>query len=152
MRTGLTSIEIPASVTSIGECAFNGCSGLETISVAAGNTVYDSRNDCNAIIEKATSTLIQGCKTTIIPDGVTSIGDHAFENTDPTTVTIPASVTSIGADAFGGCKDLSMVTFAPGSQLTTIGEGAFSITLVWVQCHHPRQRDEHRQGSLHQMQ
>ena len=126
--TGLTSIEIPASVTSIGEYAFNGCSGLETISVAAGNAVYDSRNDCNAIIEKATSTLIQGCKTTIIPDGVTSIGDYAFENTDPTTVTIPASVTSIGKNAFGGCCDLSMVTFAPGSQLTTIGEGAFNYT------------------------
>lgn len=75
---GLTGIEIPSSVTKIGEAAFSGCSGLTSINVEAGNEVYDSRDNCNAIIKKATNTLIQGCKNTKIPSSVTSIGDLAF--------------------------------------------------------------------------
>ena len=63
--SGLTSITIPYSVTSIGSNAFAFCSGLTSINVESGNTKYDSRNSCNAIIEKATNTLIQGCKTTV---------------------------------------------------------------------------------------
>ena len=58
----LTSITIPSSVTSIGVYAFNNCSGLNSISVASGNIYFDSRNYCNAIIEKSTNTLIAGCK------------------------------------------------------------------------------------------
>ena len=113
--SGLTSIEIPASVTSIGDGAFYGCTGLETISVADGNTVYDSRNNCNAIIEKKTNTLIQGCKTTIIPASVTSIYNDAFKGcTGLTDVTIPASVTSIGERAFFLCAGLeSVIIYAP---------------------------------------
>ena len=113
--SGLTSIEIPASVTSIEDGAFYGCTGLETISVADGNTVYDSRNNCNAIIEKETNTLIQGCKTTIIPASVTSIYDDAFKGcTGLTDVTIPASVTSIGERAFFLCAGLeSVIIYAP---------------------------------------
>ena len=76
--SGLTGIEIPSSVTKIGEAAFSGCSGLTSINVEAGNEVYDSRDNCNAIIKKATNTLIQGCKNTKIPSSVTSIGDLAF--------------------------------------------------------------------------
>ena len=125
--TGLTSIEIPASVTSIGGGAFSTCSKLTTMTVEAGNTVYDSRDNCNAIIEKSSNTLIAGCKNTTIPAGVMSIGNYAFYGcSDLTSIDIPAGVTSIGAAAFGGRIDLSTVTFAPGSQLTTIGEGAFS--------------------------
>ena len=74
----LTSIEIPAGVTSIGYGAFYGCSGLTSINVEAGNVSYDSRDNCNAIIEKATNTLIQGCNNTKIPSGVTEIGDFAL--------------------------------------------------------------------------
>lgn len=107
--TGLTSVTIPNSVTSIGYRAFSNCSGLMSI-VVDGNKVYDSRNNCNAIIETSTNTLIQGCKTTIIPNSVTSIGDDAFEGcTGLTSITIPNSVTSIGYGAFSGCTDLTQV-------------------------------------------
>ena len=94
--TGLTSIEIPNSVTSIGMYAFSGCTGLRRISVESGNTIYDSRNNCNAIIETATNKLMAGCQNTIIPNSVTSIGYHAFyECTELTSITIPNSVTKI---------------------------------------------------------
>ena len=125
--SSLTSVEIPASVTSIGENAFSGCSALESISVAAGNTVYDSRHDCNAIIEIETNTLIQGCKNTVIPDGpdgVTSIGDWAFVNCSSlTSIEIPASVTSIGIAAFENCTSLTSIEI-PAS-VTSIGIEAF---------------------------
>ena len=76
--SGLTSISIPSSVTSIGSGAFYGCSGLTTITVDADNPVYDSRNNCNAIIQTTTNRLISGCKNTVIPSSVTSIGNYAF--------------------------------------------------------------------------
>ena len=76
--TSLTSITIPNSVTSIGDYAFSGCTSLTSISVNPNNKTYDSRNNCNAIIETDTNTLIVGCRTTVIPDSVTSIGRSAF--------------------------------------------------------------------------
>ena len=121
---GLTSIEIPNSVTSIGGSAFGVCDGLTTIVVSDGNTVYDSREGCNAIIETATNTLIAGCQTTIIPNNVTSIGDWAFYGCDGlTSIEIPNSVTSIGDNAFSGCSGLTSVVI-PGS-VTSIGNYAF---------------------------
>ena len=74
----LKSIVIPESVTSIKETAFLGCSNLRKIVVNENNKVYDSRNNCNAIIETKTNTLIVGCSGTQIPDSVTSIGKDAF--------------------------------------------------------------------------
>jgi hypothetical protein len=104
----LTVITIPESVTSIGERAFCGCDSLAEIVVEEGNPVYDSRKNCNAIIEKATNTLICGCQNTIIPDSVTSIGDEAFCYCDSLiSITIPESVTSIRNYAFNGCKSFT---------------------------------------------
>ena len=93
---GLTSIEIPTSVTSIGNYAFYYCSGLESIIVDSGNTNYDSRDNCNAIIETGSNTLLYGCNNSVIPNSVTSIGDGAFSGRSGlTSVTIPNSVTTI---------------------------------------------------------
>ena len=119
----LKSITIPASVTSIGEYAFSSCTDLATIIVDGGNTIYDSRNDCNAIIEKSSNTLVVGCKNTIIPDGVTTIGDDAFYGSNLTSIDIPANVTSIGNEAFNQCTLLRSITLPEG--LTSIGQGAF---------------------------
>ena len=123
--SGLTSVTIPNSVTSIDEGAFSGCSGLTSIKVENGNEKYDSRNNCNAIIETSSNTLIAGCKNTIIPNSVTSIGSGAFYNCSGlTSVTIPSSVTSIGNDAFSGCSGLTSVAI-PNS-VTSISNSAFS--------------------------
>ena len=107
----LTSISIPDNVTSIGNYAFYGCSGLETIVVNPGNPKYDSRDNCNAIIETSTNKLLVGCKKSIIPEGVKTIGDVAFRGCSGlTSITIPESVTSIGNSAFYGCSKLTSVT------------------------------------------
>ena len=121
----LTSITIPNSVTSIGDNAFYNCTGLTSIIVELENSKYDSRNNCNAIIESASNTLIEGCKTTIIPNSVTSIGSFAFRSCSGlTSVTIPNSVTSIGREAFRDCSSLTSITI-PNS-VTSIGYSAFS--------------------------
>ena len=109
--TGLTSLTIPSTVSSIGLNAFYYCNSLESIVVEAGNRYYDSRENCNAIIETATNTLIAGCNNTLIPFGVTSIGKRAFyECDDLTSIVIPSSVTSIGEEAFRYCRHLRTVT------------------------------------------
>ena len=120
----LTSVTIPNSVTSIGQYAFYGCSGLTSIKVEAGNTVYDSRDNCNAIIKTETNELFSGCKNTVIPNSVKSIGWNAFYGCSGlTSITIPNSVTSIGDDAFEGCSGLTSITI-PNS-VTSIGSRAF---------------------------
>ena len=122
--TSLASVTIPDSVTSIGAGAFEVCAGLESLTVDANNTVYDSRNNCNAVIETGSNTLIAGCKNTVIPNDVTTVGEDAFFGcTSLTSVTIPDSVTSIGDFAFCGCTSLASVTI-PDS-VTSIGFEAF---------------------------
>ena len=122
--SSLTSIDIPNSVTNIGYHAFYGCSGLNSIIAESGNTKYDSRDNCSAIIETASNTLIFGCRNTIIPNSVTSIGAYAFYGCSTiTSIEIPNSVTSIGAGAFSGCSSLTSIDI-PNS-VTSIGSAAF---------------------------
>ncbi len=133
--SGLTSITIPNSVTSIGYWAFYSCSGLTSIDVDKDNTYYDSRDNCNAIIQTSSNTLIAGCKSTVIPNSVTSIGEGAFYNCyGLKSITIPESVTSIGWSAFRGCSGLTSVNI-PNS-VTSIGELAFysctSLTSITI--------------------
>ncbi|MCR4665296.1 MAG: leucine-rich repeat domain-containing protein [Paludibacteraceae bacterium] len=115
---GLTSVTIPRNVTSIGDRAFNSCRNLAAMMVESGNTTYDSRNNCNAIIETATNTLVAGCKNTRIPDNVTTIGKWAFlGNTGMTSLTIPKSVTSIGERAFNSCRGLTTIIVESGNPI-----------------------------------
>ena len=122
--TGLTSINIPNSVRQIHPSSFSGCDNLITIKVENDNTVYDSRDNCNAIIKTQTNTLISGCKNTIIPHSVTAIGEEAFLSCNSlTSITIPNSVTSIGKRAFYGCKNLTSITIP--SSVISLGEYLF---------------------------
>ncbi len=120
----LTSVTIPNSVVSIGEGAFGGCHELTSIQVEIGNTVYDSRENCKAIIETASNKLVVGCKKSFIPKSVTAIGNAAFVYYhEMTSITIPNKVTSIGSEAFWGCG-LTAVTIP--ENVTSIGAYAFA--------------------------
>ena len=101
------------------------CSSLTSIVVARGNTKYDSREKCNAIIETRNNYLMYGCQTSIIPNGVTSIGYRAFAGCSSlTSITIPDSVGIIEEGAFEYCKKLTSVTI-PNS-VSIIESGAFA--------------------------
>ena len=121
----LKSVNIPSSVTSIRSTSFANCALLESITVDPGNTVYDSRNGCNAIINTADNSLILGCKNTNIPDTVTSIGGYAFSGcVDIEHINIPSSITSIKSGAFNECKSLKEITIP--SSVTSIGSTSFA--------------------------
>ena len=106
---GLSSVFIPSSVTNIEDNSFE-MTGLESIVVDGENAVYDSRNNCNAVIQTSTNTLIVGSKNTIIPSDVVSIKNAAFRGyTAIETISIPDRVSSIGWSAFRGCSSLASV-------------------------------------------
>lgn len=144
---GLTSLRIPANVSMIEWGAFQYCRNLSSITVDEGNQKYDSRNNCNAVIEKSTSSLILGCKNTVIPDdvvcigkmgfvspvevstfaipdGVNEISEWAFQGSDISSIVIPGSVKVIGERAFASCNQLESVKILSKS-LTEYGANAF---------------------------
>ena len=108
--SSLDSISIPSSVNAIAANAFRGCTSLASIEVESGNLIFDSRDNCNAIVLTASDSLIQGCNTTVIPNTVKSIGDYAFSGCSGlTSVVVPDSVTQIGEGAFYNCSSLARV-------------------------------------------
>ena len=128
--SGLTKIVIPRSVTSIEGFLFYGCSKLASVEVASDNQVYDSRDNCNAIIETATNTMICSCSSTTIPSSVTAIGEKCFMGTEITSLVIPASVTYIGNEIFGNTNNALREITIMGSHVT-IGDNALcSSTLM----------------------
>lgn len=123
----LTSITIPSSVSFIGEEAFGACVGLERIVVAANNSVYDSRDNCNAIIKTSSNTLVSGCKNTVIPNSVTEIGCAAFVYcSDMTSMIIPDNVKKIGKEAFFGCSSLKDV-YCFAERVPATGKDIFKV-------------------------
>ena len=149
--TGLQEIELPKNLVNIGNQAFFGCSGIQELripksvehigkqalagsedmllSVESGNPCYDSREDCNAIIESKTNCLIKGSNKSRIPSTVTSIGTAAFQScTGITAVDLPDGLTVIEGQAFYGCKNLSHISIP--KSLTTIGHIAFGYTAI----------------------
>ncbi len=121
----LLSLFLPASVIDFGNQAFSSCSSIESIVVDAGNTVYDSRDNCNAVIRTDDNTILLTCKNTTIPGSITAIKDYAFYgNSQLTGIDIPSSIVSIGKYAFS-CSNLMGITI-PNS-VTSIGEHAFEF-------------------------
>lgn len=128
--TGLKSIYISKSVTNINFGVFSGCSELSTIIVEEGNPKYDSRNNCNALIETANNIIIKGSNNTVIPNSVTAIGERAFVScAGLTSIVIPNSVTDIAFDAFYGCSNLTSVTLSSNLERVT-GFGATGLISV----------------------
>ncbi|MBR4845666.1 MAG: leucine-rich repeat domain-containing protein, partial [Bacteroidaceae bacterium] len=119
----LNQITIPKQIKSIGDEAFAYC-GATSIKVEEGNSWYDSRNGCNAIIETESNTLIVGCKNSVIPNTVTAIGGYAFAETDLWSISLPNGLKKIGEGAFEGCRNLTSITIPEG--VTSIGDWAFS--------------------------
>ena len=120
----LLSVTIPNTVISIESGMFYGCVSLASIVIEEGNPIYDSRENSNAIIETASNKLLFGCKGSIVPNSVTTIGSNAFNGcTGLTSINIPNDVTSIGESAFLGCSSLSFLTI--GNGVTSIGRDAF---------------------------
>ena len=143
---GFLNLTIPASIIKMGKECFTGCRDLQSVKVSAANTHYDSRNNCNAIIETATNTLVVGCMNTVIPSSVKIIDKSAFAHcSNLTSIDIPNSVTEIRSSfnntglinvvipnsvkilegwAFAHCKQLTSVII--GDSVEFIGDLAFS--------------------------
>lgn len=132
------------------------CMSLTSLTVEKGNDLYDSRDNCNAIIETASNTLLNGCvnttipntvtnigmaafsgfknlETIVIPNSVVNIGDYAFENTGLTHLTLPNSVINIGEGAF---EETELTEVVIPNSVVNIGEGAFNgcdkLTTVYI--------------------
>jgi hypothetical protein len=135
--SSLLSITIPKSVISIGERAFINCISLTTLVVEPDNTIYDSRDNCNAIIETATNTLVAGCQNTIIPSDIKSLGSGAFQGcTSLTSITIPTRVTTIGNYAFYNCSSLDTI-YVEATTPPTIESNTFTNTpapICYIPC------------------
>lgn len=158
-NNSLTELNISSSINTIEQNAIEGCSNLVSITVDKDNNTYDSRNNCNGIIETATNKLIVGCANTIIPNSVTEIGERAFYGcTSLTSLVIPSSVTTIGQLAFRNCTNLTSIVISSGviniqpsafydctslssielpSSIATIGGAAFynCTGLTYIKCY-----------------
>ena len=123
----LESITIPNTVIDIGEGVFGACENLKSIIVDKGNTVYDSRDNCNAIIKTSSNTLVAGCNYTVIPNSVTAIGNSAFYSLTLPSFSLPNSIKSIGDQAFIGCGFTELTI--PNS-VEVIGVAAFEYSKI----------------------
>lgn len=122
--TGITSIVIPKSVREISwYSSFSGCKNLTSIVVAEGNEKYDSRDNCNAIIETDKNALIAGCKSSVIPSSVTRIMSKAFRDVGLSSFVVPDNIVSISAEAFSKNDELEIITI--GSNIKSFGEDVF---------------------------
>jgi uncharacterized repeat protein (TIGR02543 family) len=141
LKNTITSVDIPASVTSIGDSAFSTCTNLSAVTLHSGlktigkNAFYNNATlasvDIPASVTVIDNSAFSGCTSlsaVTLQSGLKTIGHSAFYHTSFTSVDIPASVTAIGDNAFSNCTSLSAVTLRSG--LETIGNSAFYHTAL----------------------
>lgn len=134
-ETQIVRIHIPASVVKVDPTAFNFCSHCISITVDKMNPVYNSANDCNAIVETATGTLVTGCVNTIIGKDVTGIGSDAFTGGRAKRILIlPEGVRCIGKTAFAVCPELERVILPRSLEKIEFGAFEYCYTLREVIC------------------
>jgi hypothetical protein len=120
----LGALDIPSSTISISQSSFDR-THLQSITVNEGNPVYDSRDNCNALIETETNTLLFGCRNTIIPNDIAIIGHIAFCSINElNAISIPNSVERLETSAFAGCNSLTTITLPPN--ISYIGVSALN--------------------------
>lgn len=126
----LTTIEIPASVTTIGNAAFAG-SGISTFTVAKGGSSFKTDTDSKGLLTSDGKTLVlfapKATGSYTIPDGVETIGPYSFESSALTSIVIPSSVKTIGESAFFRS---ALTSIEIGEAVETIGEGAFTLSAL----------------------
>ena len=130
------NLVIPKEAMAVDKLAFYNCKGIESIVVEDDNEVYDSRQDCNAIIETESNTLLKGCKNSFVPTDVTAIADYAFLNCDGlTAATLGSDMQSIGQQAFDGCKLRNVLiksTTPPAASASSFSEQTFYHTTLYI--------------------
>lgn len=109
----LTSITIPRGVSKISSRVFSGCHTLQDVKVSRLNRIFDSRNNCNAVIDSAQDTLVAGCGSSVIVEGIKGIGAFAFANSSLRSIKIPRSVRTIGSRAFSQCRFCNTIEVHP---------------------------------------
>ena len=108
--TNVEALVLPTSVVNISGSAFTGCV-FKTIEVIPGNPKFDSRDNCNAIIETATNTLVKGSENSVLPDELLALGEGAFmSNKNLKFINIPASVERLQKNALIYCSNLTSIT------------------------------------------
>lgn len=106
----LEAVHLPSSIRTIGENVFSYCISLQSITVDGNNPVFDSRNECNAIIRTADNTLLCACKATVIPSSVENINSYAFVGFTMKAIDIPVGVKTIREYAIYNCMDIEQIT------------------------------------------
>lgn len=125
-RSKMETLYVPKNVSTIGNFIFYGCDNLTSVTVATGNATFDSRNGCNAIIKTSDNALVAGCKNTVIPEDVVSIGTGAFAaNSNLERVIIPATVTTFNNAVFRNCSKLGSVV-CKSTTPATLGNYVFT--------------------------
>ena len=108
--SGLTSIHIPETLTSISTCIILKCDKLTSVTVDENNAIYDSRDNCNAIIQKSNNSLKHGCNVTVIPDSVKILDTSCFRSCTFKTISIPEGVNYFATGVFYYCTNLETIT------------------------------------------
>lgn len=128
--TSIKEVYIKNNVINLGSGAFQGCVNVEKIEVNKYNQYYDSRNNCNAIVDKTSNKIVVGCKNTVIDASIKIIGERAFYKMPIKQLMIPDHIETIENNAFEHCDKLSTITIEESGNLKSIGEYAFSSSAI----------------------